>query len=143
MGTASVATAPRPNPCGGLLATGTITIASVAIAAADPWVRRTLTTQTKLVLEQHRLAASARRRDGWRTWLAEQAAEGNRKTFAWIRAEEATWAPSGTSKAKQLEDADAKWWELWGSAMSAEARATALAEMPAGPAAAVTKPLTG
>ena len=109
----------------------------------DPLVRKTLIAQTKRVLEQHRLEAFARRLNGWHTWLADQAEEGNRKTFAWIRADEATWAPSGTSKAEQLEVADASWWELWGKAMTAEARAAALAEMPSGPKAIDLKPLAG
>jgi hypothetical protein len=55
----------------------------------DPWARKHLIAQTKAVLERHRVAAAVRRRDGWHTWLAEQAATGNRKTFAWIRQEEA------------------------------------------------------
>ena len=109
----------------------------------DPWVRRALIGQTKLALEQHRIAAAVRRRDGWHAWLAEQKAAGDRKTFAWIRADDATWAPSGTSKAEQLETADACWWELWGKAMAAEARAAALQEMPAGPAMPAMQPLTG
>ena len=109
----------------------------------DPWVRRALIGQTKRALEQHRIAAAARRRNGWHAWLAEQKAAGDRKTFAWIRAEDATWAPSGTSKAEQLEKADACWWELWGKAMTAEARAAALQEMPAGPELPAMQPLTG
>ena len=56
----------------------------------DSWARKALITQTRLALETHRVAASVRRRTGWHAWLAEQAAEGSRKTFAWIRAEEVT-----------------------------------------------------
>ncbi len=81
----------------------------------DPWLRKHIIAQTKVVLEQHRVAASDRRRNGWHIWLAEQAAAGNWKTFAWIRQEEVAWAPSGTSKAEQLELADAGWWQLCGS----------------------------
>ena len=109
----------------------------------DPWARKHLIAQTKVVLEQHRVAASVRGRNGWHTWLAEQAAAGNRKTFAWIRQEESAWAPSGTSKAEQLEVADAGWWQLWGKAMSDEELAAALFEMPAAPAVPAMRPLTG
>ena len=42
----------------------------------DPWARKHLIAQTKVVLEQYRVAASVRRRNGWHTWLAEQAAAG-------------------------------------------------------------------
>ena len=56
----------------------------------DPWVRKTLIAQSKRVLEQHRVEAFVRRLNGWHTWLADQVAEGNRKMFAWIRADEAT-----------------------------------------------------
>ena len=48
----------------------------------DLWARKHLIAQTKVVLEQHRVAASVRRRNGWHIWLADQAAAGNRKTFA-------------------------------------------------------------
>ena len=95
------------------------------------------------MLEQHRLAAAARRRDGWHAWLAEQKVAGDRKTFAWIRAEGTGWAPSDTSKAEQLEVADACWRELWGSDVTTEARTAALAEMPAGPRLPTVQPLTG
>ena len=65
-------------------------------------------------MEQHRHEAADRRREGWHAWLAEQRVAGDKKTFAWIRQEESSWAPSGTSKQEQLEEADAAWWQLWG-----------------------------
>ncbi len=75
----------------------------------DPMVLRSSLKRTKERLEQYRLARASKRRDGWHRWLAEQKADGNKNVFAWIRREEAAWAPCPFSKQEQLDEAELAW----------------------------------
>jgi hypothetical protein len=42
--------------------------------------------------------------------------DGGKHIFAWLRRDEIPWAPSPRSKQRQLDEADAAWWQLWGKA---------------------------
>ena len=79
----------------------------------DPFVIKKALTETKVALEKYRAGRAVRRQDGWHKWLEEQKAEGNKKVFAWIRREDAAWAPCPLSKQEQLDEAELAWWQLW------------------------------
>ncbi len=65
-------------------------------------------------LEQHRPAKDKQRRDGWHARLDEQKRAGGRHVFTCLKRDETRWAPSPLGKQRQLDEADASWWQLWG-----------------------------
>ena len=70
--------------------------------------------ETREALERRRSAKTKHRRDGWHAWLADQKQAGRKRIFAWLRLDEARWAPSPLGEQKQLGEADAAWWQSWG-----------------------------
>ncbi len=73
------------------------------------WAKATAAT-----LEQHGLAKAKQRRDEWHAWLAEQKKAGGRQIYAWLKRDEAKWAPRSSGKQRQLDEGDDAWWQLWG-----------------------------
>ena len=87
----------------------------VAVQASTSGPKKVLAVgkEAKEMLEKYRVVRASWRQDGWHEWLVEQKADGNKKVFAWIRREEAAWAPCPLSKQEQLDEAELAWWQLW------------------------------
>jgi len=115
----------------------------IAADLSDPLVIKGLIKATCVALEQHKNSAAIVRRDKWHQWLAEQKEAGNKEVFAWIRKEDASWAPSGQGKQQQLEAADAAWWGLWGKKMLPAAVVEAVGKTPQGVAMPRMAPISG
>ena len=74
---------------------------AVTANLSDPLVLNKVAKETREALERHRCARAKQRRFGRHTWLAEQKAAGSRRIFAWLRRDEASWAPGPLSKQQQ------------------------------------------
>ena len=109
----------------------------------DPFFVKANLQKTKDELERYRVMRAARRQDGWHTWVADQKADSNKKVYAWVRRDEAAWAPCPLGKQEQLDEAEVAWWRLWRrEPLSAQQVAAALEqierETPMGPLGRIT-----